>query len=228
MHPKAGRAWVVVLVLVAVIAATGYAAYAGNSVYQGLDSGKQELVAAQATIKVAGRSGDTAQLRSADAQLKQAERDFTDAEQRARHDLALRLAGGLPGTGPQLDASAHLAAIGADLSRAGQGAAAVAIQVSTLKEQYAGRRLTADDLQALLKQAQTIADTYQGSIRTIREQLKAAHAERAQVTTTDLLPQLHHAYDAVDEALTDADTAFLRYQDVRGALSDLLGTPLPT
>lgn len=228
MHPKAGRAWVVLLVLVAALMGTGYTAYAGNSVYQSLDSGKQELVAAQATIKVAGRSGDTAQLRSADAELKQAEHDFTDANQRARHDLALRLAGGLPGTGPQLDASAHLAAIGADLSRAGQGAAAVAIQVSALKQRYASRRLTADDLQALLKQAETIAETYKGSIRTIGEQLKAAHAERAQVTTTNLLPQLRRAYDAVDEALTNADSAFLRYQDVRGVLSDLLGTPLPT
>ena len=216
------------LILIVLLVGGGYTAYAGNSLYQSLDSGKQELVAAQTAIKVAGWSGDLAQLRSADAQLKQAERNFMDAQGRARDDPALRVAGGLPGMGPQLDASAHLAAIGADLSRAGQGAGQVAIQVSALMQQYAGRRLTADDLQALLKQAETISDTYKGSIRTIGEQLRAAHAERAQVTTTNLLPQLQHAYDAVDEALTDADGAFLRYQDVRGALSDLLGIQLPT
>ena len=228
MHQKAGRAWVVVLVVVAVLMGGGYTAYAGNRVYQSLNSGKQELVAAQASMKVAGRSTDVAELRNADADLKQAERDFMDAGERARNDPALRVAGGLPGAGRQLEASAHLAAIGADLSRAGEGAAAVAIQVAALKEQYAGRSLNADDLQTLLQQAQSIATNYKGSIASIGEQLKAAHAERAQVTTTDLVPQLQKAYDQVDRALTDADVAFLRYQDVRGVLSDFLGVRLPT
>lgn len=215
------------LVVIALLAGAGYTAYAGNNVYQRLDSGKQELVAAQASMKLAGRSGDVAALRSTDAELKQAEQDFTDAGDRARHDPALRVAGGLPGAGGQVDASAHLAAIGADLSRAGEAAVVVAIQVAALNRQYAGRPLTADDLQALLQQAQNIATTYKGSIATIGEQLKAAHAERAQVTTTDLLPQLQHAYEEVDRALSDADVAFLRYQDVRGVLSDFLGVRLP-
>ncbi|HET9848812.1 MAG TPA: hypothetical protein VFR68_09695 [Candidatus Dormibacteraeota bacterium] len=215
------------LILVGLLAAGGYTAYAGNGVYQNLDSGRQQLVAAQSAIKVAGRSGDAAQLQSADAELRKAEQDFTNADHQARQDPALRVAGGLPGTGRQLDATAHLAAIGADLSRAGQGAATVAIQLAALKQQYAGRPLTADDLRALLQQAQAIATTYKASISSIGEQLKAAHDERARVTTTDLLPQLQHAYDDVDQALTSADTAFLRYQDVRGVLSDLLGTQLP-
>jgi hypothetical protein len=216
------------LIPIALLAGAGYTAYAGNNVYQSLDSGKQELVAAQASVKVAGRSGDVAALRSADAELKRAEHDFTDAGERARKDPALRVAGGLPGAGGQLDASAHLAAIGADLSRAGEASVVVAIQVAGLKQQYAGRPLTADDLQALLQQAQNIATTYKASIASIGEQLKAARAERAQVTTTDLLPQLRQAYDEVDRALTDADVAFLRYQDVRGVLSDFLGVRLPT
>ena len=215
------------LVLIALLAGAGYTAYAGNNVYQRLDSGKQELVAAQASMKLAGRSGDVAALRSTAAELKQAEHDFTDAGDRVRHDPALQVAGGLPGARDQVDASAHLAAIGADLSRAGESAVVVAIQVGALKQQYAGRPLTADDLQALLRQAQNIATTYKGSIATIGEQLKAAHAERAQVTTTDLLPQLQHAYEEVDRALSDADVAFLRYQDVRGVLSDYLGVRLP-
>ncbi|HVH65713.1 MAG TPA: hypothetical protein VM674_06710 [Candidatus Acidoferrum sp.] len=227
MAGKAGRASILILVLVALLAAGGYTAYAGNSVYQGLDSGKQELVAAQTTMKSAGHSADAAQLRAADAQLRQAERDFTDANRRARQDPALRATGGLPGAGPQLDAMAHLAAIGADLSRAGEGAAVVAIQLAALKQQYDGRPLTPDDLQTLLQQAETIAKTYQASIKSIGEELKAAHAERTQVTTTGLVPQLQHAYDEVDQALADADVAFVRFQDVRRALSDFLGIPLP-
>ena len=42
---------------------------------------------------------------------------------------------------------ALLAAVGADMSRAGEGAAAMAIQVAALKPKYAGRALTTDDLQ---------------------------------------------------------------------------------
>jgi hypothetical protein len=45
--------------------------------------------------------------------------------------------------------------------------------------------------------------------------------------TTDLVGPLRDAYDAVDRALAEADTAFLRFQDVRQVLSDLLGVRLP-
>src|SRR5439155_15271760 len=125
------------------------------------------------------------------------------------------------------DASAHLAAIGADVSRAGEGAAAVAIQVAALKQKYAGRSLSADDLEAALAEAQTIARNYSASTRAIGEQLRAAHAERERVTTTDLVGPLRDAYDQVDRALVAADTGFLRYQDVRQVLVDLLGVRLP-
>jgi len=160
-------------------------------------------------------------------QLRRAERDFEDAKARARDDPALRLAGGVPAAGHEVDASVRLAAIGADLSRAGQAAAAVAIQVAALKQKYTGRALTADDLDTILQQAQAIAKTYSGSIQAIGQQLRAAHRERAEVTTTDLVAPMRNAYDAVDQALAEADTAFTRYQDVRQVLSDLLGVRLP-
>jgi len=137
------------------------------------------------------------------------------------------LVGGFPAAGHQIEASAHLAAIGADMSRAGESAATVAIQVAALKQKYTGRPLGADDLQAVLEEAQTIARTYSASTRAIGEQLRAAHAEREQVTTTDLLAPLRDAYDQVDRALAEADTAFLRYQDVKQVLSDFLGVRLP-
>jgi cell division protein FtsB len=223
-----GRGRLTAIILIALLLAIGYTAYAGNRVYQSLDTGRQELVAAQASMNTAGRSGDAAQLQDAAARLKRAEHDFADAEHRARADLSLRLLGSVPLTGRQIDGSAHLAAIGADLSRAGEGAAAVAVQVAALKQQYAGRRLTADDLESLLQQAQTISRTYSGSIQAIGQQLKAARTERAQVTTTGLLPPLQQAYDEVDRALMAADTAFVRYQDVRQVLSDFLGVRLPT
>ena len=215
-------------ILLTLIAATGYTAYAGGSVYRSLDSGRQQLVAAQATIKNASSSADVGQLQTAVAELQSAEHDFGDAEARARNDPALRLASGVPAAGREVDASAHLAAIGAHLSRAGQAAAVVAIQASALKQTYRGRTLGADDLPAILAQAQAIASSYRGSIDAIGRELLAAHQERAQVTTTDLVAPMRRAFDAVDQALAEADTAFVRYQDVPQVLSDFLGVQLPT
>jgi hypothetical protein len=218
---------VVATMIVAGLLAAGYTTYAGNRVYQSLESGRRQLVAAQASMNAAAHTSDPGLLAAAAAQLKQAERDFDDANRRSREDPALRLVGGVPAAGRQIDASGHLAAIGADMSRAGEAAAAVAIQVAALKQKYAGRSLGADDLEAALAEAQTIARNYSVSTRAIGEQLHAAHAERERVTTTDLIGPLRDAYDQVDRALVDADTAFLRYQDVRQVLADFLGVRLP-
>ena len=206
----------------------GYTAYAAGSVYRSLDSGRRQLVAAQATIKNASSSADVGQLQTAIAQLQSAEDDFNDAKARARNDPALRLVSGVPAAGREVDASAHLAAIGAHLSRAGQAAAMVAIQAAALEQTYRGRTLGPDDLPAILAQAQAIASSYRGSIEAIGGELRAAHQERAQVTTTDLVAPMRSAYDAVDQALAEADSAFARYQDVPQVLSDFLGVQLPT
>jgi len=222
-----GRGAVIAVIVLALLAVVGYTGYAGTAVYQHLDSGRQELVAAQAGMSAAVQSADPAQLRVAADQLVQAERDFSDAGRRARTDPALHAASVVPAAGRNLDATAHLAAIGADLSRAGEGAAAVAIRVADLKRKYAGRTLTADDLQAALQDAQAIARTYSASIQAISQQLRAAQAERAQVDTTQLLGPLKDAYDAVDQALAEANGSFRRYQDVRQVLSDSLGVQLP-
>jgi hypothetical protein len=217
----------IIAISLALLAAVGYTGYAGTTIYRQLDSGRQELVAAQASISAATQSGDPAQLQAAVAQLKQAERDFSDAAARSRDDPALRLAGSLPSAGRQLNAVTHLAAIGADMSRAGQAAATVGIAAAGLKQQYAGRTLTPDDLQTLLQQAQGLAKDYSASTETIGAELRAAHGERARVTTTDLIAPLKAAYDEVDRALGDADTALLHYQDVKQLLSDFLGVRLP-
>ena len=218
---------VVVIVILALLAAGGYTAAAGAAVYQDLDGGRQALVAAQASMTGAARTGDAAQLQDAAAQLRLAEQHFTDARARSNSDPALRAVGGLPPARRQLEASSHLAAIGRDMSRAGEGAAEVAIQVAGLKQKYAGRTLTANDLEAALQDAQGIARTYSASIQAIGQQLRAAHAERAQVDTTQLVGPLKDAYGAVDRALIEADTSFRRYQDVRQVLSDFLGVRLP-
>jgi len=225
---RAGRGrTVVITVIIAGLLAAGYTAYAANRVYQSLESGRRELAAAQASMTAADHTGDPGQLSAAATQLKHAVLDFDEANRRSTADPALRLVGGIPAAGQQIDASAHLAAIGGDMSRAGEGAATVAIQLAALKQKYAGRPLGADDLQAVLEEAQTIARTYSASTRAIGEQLRAAHAEREQVTATDLLAPLRDAYDQVDRALAEADTAFLRYQDVKQVLSDFLGVRLP-
>jgi hypothetical protein len=227
MRANRGRGLVIAILAVALLAAVGYTGYAGTTVYQQLDSGRQELVAAQAGMTAAAQAGNPAQLRASADQLRQAERDFNEAGRRSRDDPALHLLGTIPGAGRNLDATAHLAAIGADMSRAGEAAAAVAIQVVGLKQKYAGRTLTPDDLQVVLQQAQGIAKDYSVSTHAIGQELRAAHAERAQVTTTNLVGPLKDAYDAVDRALAEADTAFLRFQDVRQVLSDFLGVRLP-
>jgi hypothetical protein len=218
---------VAAIVILVLLLFGGYTAAAGAAVYQDLEGGRQALVAAQASMTAATRTGDAVQLQDAAAQLQLAEGHFNDARGRSSTDLALRLASGIPSAGRQLEASTHLAAIGADMSRAGEAAAAVAIQVAGLKQKYAGRGLTADDLQAALQEAQAIARTYSGSIQAIGQQLHAAHAERVQVDTTRLVGPLKDAYDAVDRALAEADTSFRRYQDVRQVLSDFLGVALP-
>ena len=221
-----GRGVVTAVAVLALLAAVVYTGYAGTTVYRQLDSGRQELVAAQAGMSAAVQSADPAELRVVADQLRQAERDFADAGRRTRGDPALHLAGGIPVAGRNLDATAHLAAIGADMSRAGEAAAAVAIQVAGLKQRYAGRTLSPDDLQVVLQQAQGIARDYSASTQAIGQQLRAAHAERAQVKTSDLAGPLRDAFDAVDRALAEADTAFLRFQDVRQVLSDFLGVRL--
>src|ERR1700682_4293032 len=88
-----------VIVILALLAAGGYTAYAGAAVYQDLDGGRQALVAAQASMTAAASTGDAAQLQDAAAQLKVAERHFSDAQARSSGDPALRVVGGLPGGG---------------------------------------------------------------------------------------------------------------------------------
>jgi hypothetical protein len=218
---------VAIVVILVLLLVGGYTVSAGAAVYHDLDGGRQALVAAQASMTAAAGTGDPAELQSAAAQLKVAEQHFSDARERSATDPVLGLAGRIPGADRQLQASTHLAAIGADMSRAGEGAAAVAIQVAGLTHKYAGRPLTADDLQAALQEAQAIARTYSASIQAIGQELRAAHAERTQVEPGQLLGPLRDAYDAVDQALAEADTSFRRYQDVRQVLSDFLGVQLP-
>lgn len=135
--------------------------------------------------------------------------------------------GGLPAAGDQLGASRHLAAIGADLTHAGQSVAQIGLEIVNLKRTYGGRTLTPDDLQGLLQKAEAIVRQYSASAHSIGDDLRAAHQERSQVVTTNLVPPLRGAYDRVDEALSRADQAFVRFQDVRQVLSQLLGVSIP-
>src|SRR2546421_12162341 len=139
---------VLATVIITALLAAGYTAYAGNRVYQSLETGRRQLVAAQASMNAAAHSADPRLLVAAAAQLQHAERDFDDANRRSRDDPALRLVGGVPAAGRQIDASAHLAAIGADMSRAGEGAAAGGIQGAALKQKYAGPHTGAGDHEA--------------------------------------------------------------------------------
>ena len=62
MRARRGCGAIIGIVLLALLATVGYTAYAGTAVYRQLDSGRQELVAAQASMTVAARSADPVQL----------------------------------------------------------------------------------------------------------------------------------------------------------------------
>ncbi len=79
----------------------------------------------------------------------------------------------------------------------------------------------------MLQKAEGIARQYGASADSIGDDLRAAHQERGQVVTTNLVPPLKSAYDRVDEALSQADQAFVRFQDVRQVMSELLGVSIP-
>ncbi|MDQ6710174.1 MAG: hypothetical protein M3Z11_06410 [Candidatus Dormibacteraeota bacterium] len=221
-----GRGGLAAILLLAVLAGLAYSAFGAFQVYQALDAGRGELVAAQAGLSQGARAPDPGSLPAISAKLQRAEQDFEAARRRVREDPALTLIARVAPANAQVQATAHLAAIGADLSRAGESAATIAEQADQLKQRYAGKTLTPDDLPALLKQTEAIATDYALSARAIDDQLSAAHAERAQVATTELLPPLRDAYRQVDSALLSAGTAFRQYQDVRRLLADLLGVSL--
>ncbi|GAC1481634.1 MAG: hypothetical protein PVSMB9_07000 [Candidatus Dormibacteria bacterium] len=222
-----GRGSLPGILLLALLAAAAYTAFTGFALYNQIDSGRRELVAAQAGLAAAASSADGSSLATTAAELRRAEQDFADAERRARKDPALELLGRIAPAGRQLDATARLAAIGLEVSRAGESAATIAVEVDRLKLQYAGKALTPESLPSLLQQAQAIATKYRVSTGAIGDELRAAHAERAAVDPGQLIAPLQEAYHQVDVALAAADTAFGGYRDVRRLLSDLLGVALP-
>lgn len=225
MKRQSGSAALAILVLLTVLLGAGYTAFAVNRICQDFQAGRADLLAAQSAIASLPSNGNLSAMSQAAAELARAEQDFTQAGQRAKTDPALRLLAALPPTGAQVDAAAHLGAIGADLSRAGENAAHVGVALIALEHQY-NPPLTPDELLGLVQRAQALAAGYKGSIDEIGRELQAAHAERAQVTTTDLLPQLRQAYADVDRALARADTDFARYQDVTRMLSTFAGITL--
>lgn len=214
------------MVLVAILAGVAYTAISSLTLYQQLDRGRRELAGGQAVLASTGQA-DSRSLPSVSGQLRQATQDFEAAHRHAQQDPALALLSGIAPADRQVQATAHLAAIGADISRAAQSAATIAVQGDQLRQQYAGKALTPEDLPGILKQTEAIVTSYGASAKAISDQLRAAHTERAGVDTTGLLRPLLDAYDQVDAALAAADKAFLRYQDVRRLLSDLLGLSPP-
>ena len=222
----AGSARLFLLLLIGLLACAAYAGYSVLTLYERLDAGRQELVGASARLSSTGQGGVPSSAETA-AGLRQAELDFEDARRRAAEDPAFRALSVLPAGATQVDASRRLGAIGADVSRAGESAAAIASQLESLRRQYSGRTLGPADLPAVLQQAEAIAARYAASARAISDQLKAAHAERAAVRTDRLLPPLRDAYAQVDSLLARADTAFSRYQDVRDLVSEVVSVPIP-
>lgn len=217
----------ILVVLLVMAVAVGYGAYAANGVYQDLVSGRDHLVAGQADLDAATKSGDPATVRLAAAELAAAEAEFQRGSALLESDVALRVVARLPGSKDQVVAVAHLAAIGEDMTRAGSAAAQIADGVIGLKQTYAGRTLSAADLAALAHDADALAQRYAVAVSAIGRDLQAAHRERAGVTTTALVPPLRSAYDQVDVALAGADAAFLQFQDPRRILSQFFGIVLP-
>lgn len=209
------------------LAAAGYAAYAGVRVYQDLGSGRDHLIAGQADLAAAVKSGDLATLRTAASELEAADADFQRGSARMRTDPALMALARGSASQEQDAAVIHLAAIGDDMAQAGSAAEQIAEGVVTLRQSYAGRTLTPIDLAALAHDADALGQRYAAAAVTIGQQLRLAHHERVLVTTTALVPPLRSAYDQVDLALAAADEAFRQFQDPKGLLSQFFGVPLP-
>jgi hypothetical protein len=217
----------IAVLLLAAVAAAGYGVYAASRVYQDLGNGRDHLLAGQAALDAAIKGGDPGTVRLAAAELAAAEADFRRGSARLQGDLALQFGARAPGTKDQVEAVAHLAAIGEDMVQAGSAAEQIAEGVIALKRVYAGRAMSVADVAALAHDADALAQRYAAAASAIGRDLKAAHQERAHVTTTALAPQLRAAYDQVDEALAKADVAFLQFQDPRRILSQLFGITLP-
>jgi hypothetical protein len=218
---------VVLALLLAVVAVAGYTAWAGHAVYQDLSTGRDQLVLGQANLAAALKAGDLATLRAAAADFEAASSGFQNGSARLNHDVALQFGARLPGSRDQVAASAHLAAIGYDMAHAGAAAEQIGEGVVNLRDAYAGRALTPADLAALAREADALAQRYAAAAAAIGEDLKAAHQERAQVTTAALVAPLRSAYAEVDTALAEADGALHQFQDPKQVLSQLFGVTLP-
>jgi hypothetical protein len=218
---------VVGFLLLVAIAGAGYSAYAGTRVYQDLGSGRDHLVAGQVQFTSALKSGDLPTMRAAAVELQAADAAFQRGGTRLNTDLALRAGAQVPGSRDQVEAAAHLAAIGRDMALAASAAEQIAEGILALKQRYAGRVLTPADLAALAHESDALAQRYATAAGSIGLDLKAAHEERAQVTTARLVPPLRSTYDQVDAALAAADAAFLQFQDPKRILSEFLGLSLP-
>jgi len=64
MRARRGCGAIIGIVLLALLATVGYTAYAGTAVYRQLDSGRQELVAAQAELSTARNVAGTRNSRA--------------------------------------------------------------------------------------------------------------------------------------------------------------------
>jgi hypothetical protein len=184
-------------------------------------------MSAQQDLELALRSGDPQAAVRASSALADSQEDFASAHSRTESDPGLRLLHALPAAGPQVDATGRLAAIGSELSRAGESAASITSDVLRLKQAYAGKTLTLANLSALRAQVDGLVVRSRSASQAVAAALGAAHAQRAQVKTTDLIPPLHSAYDQVDAALAQADEAYIRYGNVRLLVSQALGIPVP-
>ncbi len=216
----------IAVLLLAVVAAAAYTVYAGVRVYQDLGSGRDHLIAGQANLATAVKTGDLATLRTAAAELEAADADFQHGAVRLRTDPVLQVGARAPASQEQVAAVIHLAAIGDDMAQAGSAADQIAEGVVSLQQAYAGRALTPTDLAALAHAADALAQRYAAAAALIEQQLRLAHQERALVATTALVPPLRSAYNQVDVALAAADAAFEQFQDPKGMLSQFFGITL--
>ena len=213
------------LLLLAVLAACAYLAWVSMALAKDMRGGEDRLVGAEADLELAVRRSDPQAAARASSALAQSHDDFAQARVKTQSDPGLRLLGALPAASSQVDATGRLAAIGSELSRAGESAAAITSEVLRLKQAYAGKTLTLQELPALRAQVDQLVARSRSASQAIAAALSTAHTQRAQVNTTDLIPPLRSAYDQVDGALAQADEAYVRYRDVRLLVSQVLNIP---
>jgi hypothetical protein len=210
-HKRLTAFLAVAVPLVLVLAAWHY-----WTLYSSLADARAQLLSAQARLSDVGLNLTDADLAVAREQLRAADANLRRADDHLTWDPLIRLAGVLPGTGPQVDATEDLVDIGGLLVEVGDRATTAAGKAVALKEAPPSD----DPLTASL--VDLLADTSEDvdAIAALAAEIVEA---RAEIGDRALLPPLARAVDRLDEELPQLANAVEQLAQSKALLPAFLG-----